>query len=138
MVTTVGLVIVSELVSIVAGSPAVIRTEELLADHVTPELMSTAPETPDTSAVASTVSESPIMAVVGVKMSVKLVPFSTHTVAVEVALTPSYSAVIVAGVELRSLPVSTPDPLTATAPLLLDQETLPVIFPADVVSVLVP
>jgi len=45
---------------------------------------------------------------------------------------------MVAGVELRSLPASTPAPLTPTAPLLLDQETLPVIFPAGVVSVLVP
>lgn len=53
MVTAVWLVIVSELVSIVAGSPAVTVTPELLVDQVTPELISTGPpEIPDTSAVA--------------------------------------------------------------------------------------
>jgi len=75
-------------VSIVAGSPAVIVTWLLLEDQVTPELISTAPETPVTSAVAVTVSEAPMVAVVGLKVSLKLVPFSTQTVAVEVALTP--------------------------------------------------
>ena len=45
---------------------------------------------------------------------------------------------MVAGVELRSLPLSTPAPVTPTAPLLLDQEALPVILPAGVLSVLVP
>src|SRR5580658_1283878 len=129
---------VNSLVSIEAGSPVVMMTEVLLEDQVTPELMSTGPETPDTSAVAVTVSGSSMVAVVGKNVSRKLVPFSTQTVAVEVALTPSYSAVMVAGAELRSLPVSNPELLTATAPLLLDQETLPLILPADVVSVLVP
>jgi hypothetical protein len=45
---------------------------------------------------------------------------------------------MVAGVEIRSFPVSTPELLTPTAPLLLDHETLPVILPADVESVFVP
>jgi hypothetical protein len=45
---------------------------------------------------------------------------------------------MVAGVELRSLPVRTPELLTPTAPLLLDHETLPVIFPAEEESVFVP
>jgi hypothetical protein len=46
--------------------------------------------------------------------------------------------VIVAADELRSFPVSFPELLTLTAPLLLDHETLPVISPADDESVLVP
>src|SRR5579863_575261 len=45
---------------------------------------------------------------------------------------------MVAGVELRSFPLRTPEPLTPIAPLLLVQETLPLILPADDESVFVP
>lgn len=45
---------------------------------------------------------------------------------------------MVAGVELRSFPLSSPELLTPTAPLLLDHETLPVMVPAGDESVLVP
>ena len=71
-------------------------------------------------------------------MILKAVPFSTHTVADAVALTVWKEAVMVAGVALRSFPVSSPPAVTDTVPLSLVQVTLPVTVPAEVWSVLVP
>jgi hypothetical protein len=79
---------VSPLVSIVAGSPAIIVTPELLVDQVTPALISTGPEIPETTVVAVAVASAPTVTLDGSNVMVKFVPFCTQTVAEAVALIP--------------------------------------------------
>jgi len=131
--------VVTPVKSMLAGSPAVIETAGLFEDQVTPAVTSCGPETPETSAITTTVtgtSESSVLD--GEKVIVKFVPFSTQTVADAVAVIPWSSAVIVAAAVLMSVPVRTPELLTVMPPPLLVHVTLLEILPAEELSVLVP